>query len=289
MMPMNDSPAPVSNLGQLRAQIDAIDEQIHDLLMRRAAVVEGVAHDSGKGGTKIRPGREASILRRLLGRHAGSLPAQAITRFWREMFAAALIIEGGQIIAVCDGEGGADRLALAREHFGPLTPMRRHHNPAQTMADVARETAQLAVLPAPSEEDESQGGWWTALTATGPQRLHVIAKIPFWTKRAEGSPVGEAFVVAGIRPDPSGVDKSLVVLEFEGDTSRTRVNTLLKDAGFAPGQIWMRRVPGDTAIRALAELDGFLEEDDARLGAIAGQGGRPMVIGSFAVPLGEGQ
>ncbi|MDE8346033.1 MAG: chorismate mutase [Acidocella sp.] len=285
---MDDQPTPLSSLGQLRAQIDAIDDQIHDLLMRRALVVEEVAHDAGKGGTKIRPGREARILRRLLGRHAGSLPAQAITRFWREMFAAALIIEGGQTIAVSDGEGGADRLALAREHFGPLTPMRRHHNPAQTLADVARESAQVAVLPEPGEDDESEGGWWTALTATGARRLHVIAKIPFWTRRAEGSPQGSALVVAGIRPDASGADKTLVVLELKGDTSRTRVITLLKDAGFTPGQIWMRRVPGDLAVHALVELDGFLEEDDPRLGAISGQGGRPVVIGSFAVPLGEG-
>jgi chorismate mutase / prephenate dehydratase len=63
------------------------------------------------------------------------------------MFGAALIIEGGQTVAVCDGEGGHDRLALAREHFGPFTPVRLHHNPAQTLADLARDTAQLAVLP----------------------------------------------------------------------------------------------------------------------------------------------
>ena len=284
---MNDLPPKTSALPQLRAQIDEIDTAIHDLLMRRAAVVDGVARDIGKGGTKIRPGREARILRRLLGRHTGSLPRQAITRVWRELFAAALIIEGGQIIAVCDGEGGVDRLALAREHFGPLTPVRRHHNPAQTMADVARETAQLAVLPAPSEDDEAQGGWWAALTATGAARLHVIAKIPFWTRRAEGSPAGEAYVVAGIRPDASDDDKSLLVLELAADTSRTRVTTLLKDAGFTPGQIWIRRVAGDSAIRALVEVDGFLEEDDPRLAAILGLVAPPVLVGGYAVPLEE--
>ena len=78
-------------------------------------------------------------MRRLLERNKGPLPPQAIVRFWRELFGAALIIEGGQTMAVCDGEGGPDRLALAREHFGPLTPVRRHHNPAQTLADLARE------------------------------------------------------------------------------------------------------------------------------------------------------
>jgi chorismate mutase-like protein len=279
---MNDSGPPSSNLGVLRAQIDAIDSQIHDLLMRRAAVVEGVARDSGKGGTKIRPGREAIILRRLLARHEGTLPAQAITRVWRELFAAALIIEGGQTVAVCDGEGGVDRTALAREHFGPLTPLRRHHNPAQTLADVARETAQVAVLPAPSETDEN---WWPMLTASGQHRLYVIGKLPFWTRRAEGSPQGEAFVVAGIPPDPSGDDHGLIAILLSADVSRARVARIFADAGFTLVGIWMKRSAGDTSVQVLAEVEGFVQDDDARLAALAGLEALPVVIGAFAVPL----
>ena len=282
---MNDSAPPPNALAQLRAQLDAIDDQIHDLLMRRAAVVESVARDGGKVGTKIRPGREAAILRRLLARHTGAWPAQAIVRIWREIFGAALIIEGGQTMAVCDGDGGAERLALAREHFGPLTPVRRHHNPAQTLADLARDNAQLAILPPPAEDDEAHGGWWPMLTASAPHRLFVIAKIPFWTKRAEGLPLGEAFVAAAVKPDPSGNDRSLIVLELAADTSRARVTGMVKDSGFAPGQIWVKRVPGDSAIRALVEVEGFVEDTDPRLAAIAGRIAPPVVIGGFAVPL----
>lgn len=282
---MNDFAPPPNALTQLRAQLDAIDDQIHDLLMRRAAVVESVARDGGKVGTKIRPGREAAILRRLLARHAGAWPAQAIVRIWREIFGAALIIEGGQTMAVCDGEGGSERLALAREHFGPLTPVRRHHNPAQTLADLTRDDAQLAILPPPAEDDDGHGGWWPMLTASAPHRLFIIAKIPFWTKRAEGLPLGEAFVAAAMKPDPSGNDRSLIVLELAADTSRARVTGLVKDSGFAPGQIWVKRIPGDAAIRALIEVEGFVEDTDPRLAAISGLDAPPVVIGAFAVPL----
>src|SRR5271154_5585896 len=93
--------APQTTLAQLRAEIDVIDERLHDLLMERASVIERVARDAGKTGAKIRPGREASMLRRLLARHRGSLPPQTILRIWRELFAGALIIEGAQTIAVC--------------------------------------------------------------------------------------------------------------------------------------------------------------------------------------------
>ena len=57
----------------LRARLDELDDKIHDLLMERALVVESVAR-SGKAAA-FRPGREAAILRRLLARHTGKLPA----------------------------------------------------------------------------------------------------------------------------------------------------------------------------------------------------------------------
>ena len=267
-------------LSRLRAQLDALDDQIHDLLMRRAEVVEGVARDGGKTGTKIRPGREAIILRRLLARHEGALPKQAIIRFWREMFGAALIIEGGQVMAVCDGD---DRLALAREHFGPYTPSRCHHNPAQTLADL-REAAQLAVLPPPSEDNEP-GGWWRLLTATGTHRLFVIAKLPFWSRRFEGAPLGEAYVVAAVRPDPSGDDRGLIVCAFTADTSRTRIAALFGQAGFTPGTLWVRRALGESRLYALVEVEGLVADDDPRLAAIVGLEAPPVVIGGYAVPL----
>jgi chorismate mutase/prephenate dehydratase len=273
------APAPDA-LSRLRAELDAIDNQIHDLLMRRAKVVESVARDGGKTGTKIRPGREAIILRRLLERHEGALPRQAIIRFWREMFGAALIIEGGQVVAVCDGD---DRLALAREHFGPYTPSRSHHNPAQTLADL-REAAQLAVLPPPSEDDEP-GGWWPLLTGTGVHRLFVIAKLPFLSRRFEGAPLGEAYVVAAVRPDSSGDDRGLIVCEFAADTSRTRIGSLLSQAGFAPGAVWVRRAPHESRLRALVEVEGLVEDDDPRLAAIAGLEAPAVVIGGYATPL----
>jgi chorismate mutase len=280
---------PPDALTELRAQIDAIDDELHDLLMRRAAVIESVARDGGKTGPKIRPGREAAMLRRLLARHTGSMPPQTILRLWRELFAGALIIEGGQTIAVCDGGDGTDRMALAREHFGPLTPMRRHHNPTQALADLERDAAQVAVLPPPGEDEDVTGGWWTVLTggSLGARRLSVIGKLPFWTRRPEGTPGGTAYVVAAMRPDASGADRGLIALELSADTSRTRMTNLLTAAGFAPGNIWMKRAPGDTRLRALVEVDGLVPDDDPRLAAIAGLDAPAAVIGGFALPLGD--
>jgi chorismate mutase / prephenate dehydratase len=274
--------APPTTLAELRAELDAVDDQLHDLLMHRAAVIDRVARDGGKTGVKIRPGREASMLRRLLARHEGSMPPQTIVRFWREIFAGALIIEGGQTVAVCNGDESAELPALAREHFGPLTPLRKHSNPAQALADIERGTAQVAVLPPPS--DEPDGGWWTALMGTGPRPLSVIGKLPFWTKRPEGTPTGEAYIVATLRPDESGADRGLIALELSADISRARINTILTAAGFAPGSIWLKRV-SDADVLALVEVDGLVNDDDPRLEQITGLHAPASVIGGFAVPL----
>jgi chorismate mutase len=275
-------PEAVTPLAQLRAELDGIDDRIHDLLMQRAAVIERVASNGGKTGAKIRPGREAGMLRRLLARHTGAMPPQTIVRLWREMFAGALIIEGGQTVAVCAGGDRSDTIALAREHFGPLTPVRRHHNPAQAMADIEQGVAQVAVLPAWDEAPESQ--WWPALMgARNP--LSVIAKLPFWNRRPEGTPIGEAYVVAAMRPDPSGQDRGLIAMELPADISRARLTALLTQAGFAPGAFWLKRET-EAHMLALTEVDGLVAPEDARLEQISGALAPPSVIGGFAVPLG---
>src|SRR4051812_14611699 len=61
---------PVTDLAALRAELDRIDDTIHDLLIERAGIVEQVAR-SGKPAA-FRPGREASIVRRLVAQHRGA-------------------------------------------------------------------------------------------------------------------------------------------------------------------------------------------------------------------------
>lgn len=286
---MNDISSPTTRLAELRSQLDAIDNQIHDLLMQRAKVVESVATDGGKKGTKIRPGREATIMRRLLARHSGSWPAQAIVRIWQEIFGAALIIEGGQTLAICGGDDEAEaRLGLAREYFGPLTPIRRYYSPSQTLSDLTREGgAQLAIMPSPQEGDDTHGEWWTMLTATDPA-LYVIMKLPFWKPRAEGLPVCEAYVVATIPPDPSGADHGLILLGFQAEISRARMTEQIIAAGFAPKALWVKRPPDGARLLALVEVEGLVDAADPRLTLIAGLDMPPRVIGGYALPITKG-
>ena len=287
-MPQATSPAPTPApaLAGLRAELDGIDDAIHDLLIQRAAVVERVASEGGKGGVAIRPGREADIVRRLLARHAGRLPKRLIMRWWRELFAATTSMQGSYVVAVCETEAGSPFTQAAREHFGALTPIRVHRSPSQAIAELSAGAAICAVLPMPS--DGETAAWWTALLhrSTRPgddPRIYIIARLPFWSPRPEGAPKVQALVVAAVAPDPSGHDRSIIGLELHTDASRARLTAALTAAGLAPSATILRRDPAATL--ALVEVEGLVAEDDPRLAALDGVVRRPVVLGAYAVPV----
>ena len=282
--PTSSAPPQAPVLAELRAELDRIDDAIHDLLQRRAEVVEKVASQGGKGRVPIRPGREASIVRRLLARHHSKLPKRLLVRWWRELFAATTSMQGSYVVAVCETEAGSPHVQAAREHFGALTPLRAHRSPAQAIAEVSAGSAICAVLPMPA--DGEQTGWWTALLHRDEPRIHVIARLPFWAPRPEGAPQVQALVVAAIAPDASGRDRSLIGLELTGESSRARLTAALTAADLPPLTTILRRDPAATTV--LVEVEGLVAEDDPRLARLSEVARRPVVLGAYAVPV-EGE
>ena len=253
------------DLATLRARLDELDDHIHDLLMDRAHVVEGVAR-SGKAAA-FRPGREASILRRLLARHRGGLPARTLVRMWREMLAGTTGMQTNVTIAVYDpavagstkaGPAAAEGTlsAIAREHFGFLTPVLAHDSLSAALASVRMGTVTAAVIPFPATAQD-----WGALTEAEP-RLYVIARLPFWAGRPAHVPHADALVIATAAPDPSGMDRSFLALTEPPDRAR------LADAGLT-----LRAAHG-----AVAEVEGMVGEDDPRLPAA-------IRLGGYAIPV----
>jgi chorismate mutase / prephenate dehydratase len=276
-----EEPAPVDGwrnggLPALRAELDRIDNAIHDLLIQRAEVVEYVAR-SGKPAA-LRPGREASIIRRLLDRHRGSLPPVALVRIWRELLAGTTSMQGGFSLAVCDPVAGGPLTQLAREHFGALTPLRAYTSAGGALVDVSQGNAAIAVLPYPSEDDT----WWISLLHHEP-RLHIIARLPFWKPRPDGFPSVQALVVGAAPPDASESDRSLLGLECDSDVSRARLSSELTGAGLKAETMVLVR--DQKAANVLIEVEGSLSDDDERLSHLGSVLRRPVVLGSYAVPI----
>ncbi len=271
--PPLDTAAPGRDLSSLRGELDRIDDAMHDLVMRRADVVQQIAALGVKGRVPLRPGREAAILRRLLARHAGPFPVVGIVRLWRELICGMTALQQPLRIAVPDDPC---LLAAVREHFGALVPLAPRAGPAGAMEEVRAGRAAAAVLPLPRDDDAD--AWWAALLDRQEPRLHVVARLPFWAERPEGAPRPQAFVVTSVKPDPSGLDRSLLGLERQD--GRPRLLDALAAAGFEAGRVVLGRDG-----RALADVDGFVTEDDPRLPALA-SGPRPaLVLGAYAVPV----
>jgi chorismate mutase-like protein len=196
------------SLAALRRAIDSIDDQVHDLLMQRADVVAEVAsakmREGGAAAPLFRAGREAEILRRLVARNRGPLPAELIARVWREIMVASSRQQGALTVAV--SKTGVD---LAREHFGAavLPPVK---STAAVLAAVAKGRAQLGVLPL--------SGWWHRR----PPDVRILAGLPFVRtvplRKGLGRSTPTAVVIGRQDFEPSSDDALYVAVAWAKST-----------------------------------------------------------------------
>lgn len=109
-------------LATLRDQIDAIDDQIGELISQRALCAQKVAevkHQFSDGTPPIfyRPEREAQVLRKAMARNKGPLSNEEFARLFREIMSACLALESPVKVAFLGPEGTFTHQA-ALKHFG---------------------------------------------------------------------------------------------------------------------------------------------------------------------------
>ena len=97
------------DLNALRDQIDAIDNQLLDLLNQRMEIVKAVGEFKHKtGGAIYRPEREVSIIERLSTRNKGLLTRAGIEAIFLEIFAVARNLELPEKVAYLGPEGAGN-------------------------------------------------------------------------------------------------------------------------------------------------------------------------------------
>jgi chorismate mutase len=253
----------MSSLDDLRRRIDEIDDQLHDLVMERAAIVEAIA--AGKKETRtpaVRPGREAQILRRLVQRHRGRFPRPVLVRLWREIISGAVMMQGEFAVAVSALEEMPDYWDIARDHFGSHTPMIAFHSVGEVLRSLAEGRVAAAVLPLPAEGEREP--WWPLLANSGAAAPRILARLPFGGRgSARGDGGLDALAIGHGDPDPTGEDRSFVALELTGELSRARLIAALKAAGLTV-TLFAEHRDGGSAWNLL-EIDDMVREGDARL------------------------
>jgi len=276
------TPPVTPHLDHLRAEIDRIDRELLELIVERAAIVREVAavkRDREAGRPALRPAREARVLRRLVEEARGRFPAAVLVRMWREMIGALTRAQAPLSLAVY---APADRTAtwdLARDHFGALTPARRVESASQAIRAVGDQSAAVAVLPLPGDDDP----WWPALISDRHDRLRVFARLPFVSPRSPDGEEAHAVAIGRVELEPSGDDASLLAIEGGAGVSRGRLRGLLLEAGLTPAWIAVQAADRDGPGIHLIEVESLVMDGDPRLGAVLA-GGRGEIL--RIVPLG---
>jgi len=102
--------------------LSRIDEQLQDLLNQRAQCAQEVAEvkqeaSQGEEVQYYRPEREAQVLRHVMERNKGPLPAEDVGRLFREIMSCCLALEKPMKAAYLGPEGTFTHAATLK-HFG---------------------------------------------------------------------------------------------------------------------------------------------------------------------------
>jgi len=112
-------PAAPGALAHVRAEIDAIDQELQQLISARARIAQTVGVTKRAAGTAdfYRPEREAEVLRRVVARNDGPLSNEEMVRLYREIMSACLAQQEPLKIAFLGPEGTFTQQAVLK-HFG---------------------------------------------------------------------------------------------------------------------------------------------------------------------------
>ncbi len=165
------------NLGELRAEIDRIDEAMHNLLVERGEIIESLiaVKKTQESGAAFRPEREASMMRRLAERHRGILPFDTVESIWRVIISTFTFVQANYSVHADMSAGDALVRDSSRFHFGFTVPLVAHIGTGAVVSAIASSKGDLGLVPATAVA--GAGAWWTALE--GEKSPKIIARLPF--------------------------------------------------------------------------------------------------------------
>lgn len=136
-------------LETLRNQIDAIDDQLLQLISERgqkALEVAKIKSAAGEHHCYYRPEREAQVLKRIRDVNPGPLPNEAVVLVFRELMSACLALERPLQVAFLGPEGTFTQQA-AFKHFGRSIQAQPFPAIDEIFRAVVSDTCQFGVVP----------------------------------------------------------------------------------------------------------------------------------------------
>ncbi|MSP31635.1 MAG: hypothetical protein EXR03_02280 [Pseudolabrys sp.] len=200
-------------LGDLRKEIDRIDESMHQLLMERGEIIDRLiaVKRSQETGSAFRPVREAEMMRRLVKRHKGILPLDTVESIWRVIISTFTYVQAPFSVHADLSAGDALMRDSTRFHFGFTVPFIPHMGAAGVVAAVSTSKGDLGLVPAIPVA--GAGAWWSALEFDSAPKI--IARLPF-VERADHPAALPVFVVSRVAADAMATEASVWSVRVSG-------------------------------------------------------------------------
>lgn len=134
-------------LDEIRLEINALDEQILELLNRRAALAQEIGTIKTRGGKPFfTPEREQSIYRQLTKKNKGPLTHEQAIAIFREVISVSRALEKPLVIAYWGPEGTFTHLA-ALQCFGRSASLIPAESISEVFGEVEKSHADYGVVP----------------------------------------------------------------------------------------------------------------------------------------------
>ena len=197
---MSDPEKP--GLAELRAEIDAVDDELMRLLNERASVVKKVgALKAALGQPFYVPDRERRILDRLQAANPGPFPTEALRPVFSEIISACLSLEHSLKVSFLGPEATFTHMA-ARARFGLSARYVPAPTIAQVFAEVDKGLCELAVVPV---ENSTEGVVHSTLDVLMESQLSIEAEILLEVSHCLLSRTGELDGVQKIYSHPQAL------------------------------------------------------------------------------------
>jgi chorismate mutase/prephenate dehydratase len=162
------------NLVPLREKIDALDQQLVDLINRRLALAAEIGRIKRSAGGEIYvPEREDAVLRQVCAHNAGPIKPEALRAIYREIMSAAIALEKPLSVAYL-GPEASNTHAAALKKFGASVDYQALGAIADIFTAVEKGEADLAVIPI---ENSTEGSVRETLDSFVESDLKVVAQI----------------------------------------------------------------------------------------------------------------
>jgi chorismate mutase/prephenate dehydratase len=162
------------SLEELRKKIDALDEQLVELINQRARVVVEIGKLKAAGDTPIyAPDREKAVLDKIARNNRGPLPDKALAAVWREIMSGSFFLERPLRIAYLGPMGSFSHNAAILK-FGQSVDYEAATDIRAIFEDVSKGHSDFGIVPI---ENSAGGGVRESLDAFVETDVMICAEV----------------------------------------------------------------------------------------------------------------